>query len=175
MAFGTQTKTSQSVISKRIGTTLQNNGCWLKKVHDALNDRLENLFVTLIIYSFLQWNIKWIISTAFSSNFIHVPCFKRIRFQNQVFNIYLQNLKKVTCSRKKVISIFVKGNCHNSISEIKCFLHTVAVMYIYVNVKNSRMISRRNQVFLRMCCKTKSNRYKLTDLQFFFFKNKYAL
>lgn len=49
-----------------------------------------------------------------------------------------------TCSWKKVVPIFVEGDSHDSVCQVKSFLNTISMMNIYVNVQNSGMVSVTN-------------------------------
>lgn len=48
-----------------------------------------------------------------------------------------------TCSRKKIVSIFVKWDRHDPVSEVKCFLHSVSMVDIYIYIENTRMVSEK--------------------------------
>lgn len=53
-----------------------------------------------------------------------------------------------TSSWKKVVSIFVEGHGHDTVSQVKSFLYTITVMNVDVNVEDSGVVSE-NQVPLK--------------------------
>lgn len=46
-----------------------------------------------------------------------------------------------TCSREKVVPVFVKGHSHDTVCEIKSFLDTVSMMYVNVDIQDSGVVS----------------------------------
>jgi hypothetical protein len=51
----------------------------------------------------------------------------------------LSNLVQASCSWKEVLSVLVERHRHASIGQVKSFLHSVSVMNIDIEVKNSRV------------------------------------
>ncbi len=49
----------------------------------------------------------------------------------------------LTCSWKKVVPIFVEGHSHDAVSQVKSFLHAIAVVNVYVDVEHPGVVSVR--------------------------------
>lgn len=54
-------------------------------------------------------------------------------------------LTKVTCAREEVVSIFVEGHGHDSVSEVECFLYSVAMVNVNINVQHSRVVPSKRK------------------------------
>ena len=57
--------------------------------------------------------------------------------------IVLTDLKKISGARKEVLPVLVEAESHDPVSEIESFLDTVAVVYININVENSRIVTQQ--------------------------------
>jgi len=69
--------------------------------------------------------------------------------KNKSFFYYFFSLSIQTSARKEIISIFMKWNCHNTISKIECFLNTIAMMNINVDIEYTFVISTWKWKFSR--------------------------
>ena len=45
-----------------------------------------------------------------------------------------------TCSWEEEAAIFMERDSHDPVSEVKCFLDTISVVNIYVNIEDSWMV-----------------------------------
>ena len=45
-----------------------------------------------------------------------------------------------TSAREEEVSVFVKGDRHDAVGEVECFLDAVAVVDVNVDVENTRMM-----------------------------------
>lgn len=50
------------------------------------------------------------------------------------------NLVHIACAGEEVVSVFVEGHGHDSISEVERFLYSVAMMNVNINVQHSRVV-----------------------------------
>ena len=46
----------------------------------------------------------------------------------------------LTCAGEEVVAVFVEGNGHDSVCKVECFLYSVTVVDVYVQVQYTRMI-----------------------------------
>ena len=96
---------------------------------------------TIICDAFTKRDINGIISSGFGAYFIHTACKENIT-NTQGFCQSRHDAQSLTRAGKEVISVFMKWDSHHSISEIKCFLDTITVMHIDINIQNSFVVSR---------------------------------
>ena len=50
-----------------------------------------------------------------------------------------------TCPGKEVVAVFVKGDCHYTVSEVKRFLDSIAVMNINIDIQDTRIVPAREE------------------------------
>jgi hypothetical protein len=64
-------------------------------------------------------------------------------------------------SAGEVLSVLVERDGHDTVSGIECFLHTITVMNVNVDVQNTLVVSKTQQKFfivqLLTICQTKSS------------------
>lgn len=84
------------------------------------------------------------------------PTIKMIHIQS--FDSFILNIKllktsrlnvistTVTCAREEVVSVFVEGHGHDSISEVERFLYSVAMMNVNINVQHSRVVPSNRKI-----------------------------
>lgn len=65
----------------------------------------------------------------------------------------------VTCAGEEVVSIFVEGHGHDSVSEVERFLYSVAMVNVNINVQHSRVVpsKRKPAQFQKLKFKFKKN------------------
>ena len=56
-----------------------------------------------------------------------------------MFAIVLAYLMKPACSWKEVFSVLMKGNRHAPVAQVESLLNPIAMMDVYIQVKNSRI------------------------------------
>lgn len=58
-------------------------------------------------------------------------------------------LTTVTCAGEEVVSIFVEGHSHDSVSEVERFLYSVAMVNVNINVQHSRVVPLKRKLKFR--------------------------
>jgi len=113
MASHAQVETAQSITREAVSATLENNCFRLIVVHNTLNNWLKDRFVGHIVNTIAKWKVDSVVlSRAYT------------------------NVAKLTSTRK-VLSVLVKRNSHDSVSGVEGFFDAVAMMDININVQDS--------------------------------------
>lgn len=110
MTLHAEIEASQSIARKTVATTLQYNSFRLIPLHDILDDRFEYAFVRHIVDTVPEGKVHRI-----------------------VFALANANIAKLS-SAWEVLSVFVEGDSHDSVSGIEGLFDTVTVMNVDVNV-----------------------------------------
>lgn len=64
---------------------------------------------------------------------------KKTALERQIVHGILREMH--TCSREKVVPVFVEGHGHDAVGQVKGFLYPVTMMNVYVDVQNPRVVS----------------------------------
>ncbi len=70
VTFGRQIEASESVSREGICATLEDDCIRLVHVHDSLNNRLENVLITLIVYSIFQRKVCTVVLAGSESDIL---------------------------------------------------------------------------------------------------------
>lgn len=107
---------AQPILREGVGSTLDDHGVGPVETHTVIHNFFEEFEVGFIINSFLERHVNSIILSNPLTNRVQGPS-----------------------SRKEILIKLMETNSHDPIGMIKCFLNTVTVMHIDIQVEHSGM------------------------------------
>mmetsp|Transcript_5354 Transcript_5354/g.15736 ORF Transcript_5354/g.15736 Transcript_5354/m.15736 type:complete len:478 (+) Transcript_5354:47-1480(+) len=116
MTVQRQVEAAQAVSCERVCAALENNGSGVEDVHDLLDDGLEDLIVRVVIHAFPQRTVHRVVLPRPHADILEVS------------------------GAREEVAVFVEGNCHHSVREVKSLLHAISVVDVNVDVEDSRMV-----------------------------------
>ncbi len=114
MAFYAQVESTKFIMTKTVSTQLHDNSMRPVLGHDTLHHILEQLVKGIIVHSWFQRNVQWIMFSIISSVLVKSPR-----------------------SWEKVLTVLMERHWHDSVGQIKCLLNPVSVMDVDIDVNNS--------------------------------------
>lgn len=87
---------------------------------------------------------KWKFITY--KDFYHKNFLSSIKWMHETCKLYASSYPQVTSSWE-VFSVLVKWDCHDSVSGVECFLHTVTMMNVNVHVQHSLVVPDHSHCF----------------------------
>lgn len=113
MTAHAEIEAAQSIAGQTVATALQYHGLWLVVFHDSSNDGFENVPVGCICDAITEGKVD-----------------------RMIFTIANANVAKLTGTRE-ILAVLVERASHDAIGSVEGFLHTVTVMDVNINIKNT--------------------------------------
>jgi hypothetical protein len=108
-----QVETTETISRQTVGATLQDDRTGRKHLHDFANHWAKDAPVGIIIHTIVEREVNGI-----------------------VLSLGVTTVQYIARSGK-VLSELVEGYCHDTVGGIKCFLHSITVMNVDINVENT--------------------------------------
>jgi small-conductance mechanosensitive channel len=130
MSLHAQIEAAESIARQAIASTLQHNRLRSVPLHDALDDRLEDVFVRLVIDTVSKWEVDGVVFAWANSDVTEFP------------------------GPREVLAIFVERNGHHTVGGIERFFHTITVMNVNIDIEHSLLVAEelndpKNDVWLK--------------------------
>ena len=106
---------SQSVSGKRVTSALKDNGSRLVVFHDAVDHRLEDALVAVVVDAVAEREVNGVVLSVAHAD---IPKFAGAR---------------------EVLSVLVERDCHDAVGAVEGFFDTITVVHINVDVEHARV------------------------------------
>jgi hypothetical protein len=113
----TEVETTKAVAGQAVTTALEDNGFRTVVLHDIRDNWLEDALIRGIVDTVSKREVDSVVLALPNSD-----------------------VAELTGTRE-VLSVLVERHSHDSVSCVESFLYTIAMMYVDVDVKNSRLES----------------------------------
>lgn len=103
-------------MAKTVCSKLHNDSMRSVFGHDPLDDILKELEEGIIVHTRFKGNIKCVMFAIILAIFIHT-----------------------SSTREKIFTILMERHTHDSIGQVECFFHAIAMMYVNINIDDPRI------------------------------------
>ena len=121
VTFDWEIEHPQTVTRKWVCTTLQEHGFRLESSFDLIHNCPKGKDIGWIVNSLIQWIVDWVVLASLNSDVIDTSC------------------------SWEEWTIFMKRYCHDSVCQQKCFLDSITVVAIDIDVEHSCVLFQQLQ------------------------------
>ena len=115
MAAHGKVEASQPISRQRVTSALKDNSSWLIVLHDAIDHRLEDALVAVVVDAVAEWEVDGV-----------------------VLSVAYADVSKFAGARE-VLAVLVERNGHDTVGAVEGFLNAVTVVHIDVDIKHTRV------------------------------------